>query len=152
MCFPWFSLFFQWKHNDFLILLWCLHVPAWKNICFYIRSSDSTIIACFFIEKSCCYMNPCDFPMIAWFGVGNKRHGQSAGCRNWCQAQGIRWCGQGFWSQKHSHMLMITLKSVEILWFHGWLLGLQSNYVSLGQPQVTKSVSRHEFCCLPSKT
>ena len=56
---------------------------------------------CMFLNaKSCCYMNPCDFPMVAWVGVGNNRHGQSAGCRNWCQVQVIRWCGQGFWLQK----------------------------------------------------
>ena len=56
---------------------------------------------CMFLNaKSCCYMNPCDFPMVAWVGVGNNRHGQSAGCRNWCQVQVIRWCGQGFSLQK----------------------------------------------------
>ena len=147
MCFGWFWLFFQWKHYNFVDFAMVSSCASLKKHMFLHKIKRFYNHCMFFNENSFCYMNPCDFPMISWFGVGNKRHGQSAGCRNGCQAQGIRWCGQGFWSQKHSNMLMITLKWMEILWFHGWPLELQSKYVSLEQPQVTKSVSKHEFCC-----
>ena len=149
----WFYVFFfQWKHHNFMILLCYFNVQNGKFQRFYMRSSNSTVIACFLLKNIVVVWTHEIFAWLHYLGQvpGLMDNQQGAGIN--ARLNGPGDAVQDFDRKNIGICLWETMGFEEITWFHGWLLGFHRKYVSLGQPQVTKSVSRHEFCCLPSKT